>query len=334
MRLPTGKVGPEELKHFLFPFLRLRDKRVLVGPGVGLDAAVVDIGLRFLVLSSDPITGATENLGWLAVNVNANDVATLGARPSWFLCTILLPEGSTGANVQKLIKEIQSACTELGISLVGGHTEVTPRVSEIVISGTMVGEAPRKRLITPAGARPGDEILLTKSAGVEGTAILARERGGELKQSMGAHAVSRAKKLLRRISVVREALIAAELGAHAMHDPTEGGVLGGLHELAEASRVGFEVEREKIPVEPETSQICEHFRIDPLQLISSGALLITATPLRTKLIMRSLRKAGIGASVIGRIVSDRKTRVLDGQKTEFPKQDHLWLVFSAPSGKG
>ncbi len=328
MRLRSGKVGPAELKQWLFPLVQIRDRRVILGPGPGLDAAAISFKSRILVLSSDPITGALENLGWLAVNINANDVAVLGAAPRWFLSSIFLPEGSTGQQLMRLAKEIQSACDELGISLVGGHTEVTPGIDRTIVSGAMIGETSRKRLVTPAGAKPGDIIILTKSAGIEGTAVLASDRGDELAKAMGRQLVIKAQHFLRRISIVREALIAAKLGASAMHDPTEGGVLGGLHELAEASGVGFEVEGSKIPVEPETTKICKYFRIDPLRLISSGALLITAKPTRADIIVKRLRRAGIQASKIGRIVRSRETRLLDGKRTCYPKQDHLWRVFS------
>lgn len=327
----SGKLGPRELEKWLFPLIRVRDRRVVIGPGPGLDAAVVDFGSRVLVLSSDPITGALENAGWLAVNVNANDVAVFGAEPRWFLCTIFLPEGSRGRQLQKLVMEIQRACEDLGVALVGGHTEVTPGIERTVVSGTMVGEAPRRRLVTPTGARPGDVIILTKSAGIEGTAVLACDRQRELTEALGPELVLKAQRFRGRISVVREALVAAELGASAMHDPTEGGVLGGLHELAEASGVGFDVESSKIPVEPETVEICGHFGIDPLRLISSGALLITAKPGRADAIIRNLRGIGIRASKIGRIVRDRKTRLLDGRRTKFPEQDELWRVFGKPT---
>jgi thiamin-phosphate kinase len=327
MRLPTGKVGPRELERFVFPLLRLRDPRVLLGPGVGLDAAVVSYGPRALVLSCDPITGALENLGWLAVNINANDIATLGATPRWFLCTLFLPEKYSGSQLRKLMEEIQGACDELEVSLVGGHTEITPGISRVVISGAMIGEVPKNRLITPAGAKPGDEIIVTKTAAIEGTAILACDRGRELSESLSRRLVIRAKRFLRKISVVREALIAAKLGASAMHDPTEGGILGGLHELADASEAGFKAESSKIPVAPETREICGYFNLDPLQLISSGSLLITASPSKAPSIVKALRKSDIPASEIGKIVRDPKTRQLSGKPVKMPKRDHLWLVF-------
>jgi thiamin-phosphate kinase len=328
MRLPIGKVGPRELERLVLPYIRLRDRRVLVGPRAGLDAAVIDCGRRVLVLSCDPITGALRDLGWLAVHINANDVATTGATPRRFMATLFAPEGFGGDRLKRLTKRVQAACDELGVSLVGGHTEVTPGLPRVIISGAMVGEAPKQRFVTSAGARPGDRIILTKTAAVEGTAILAADRERELTKALGHPLVARAKRFMRRISVVKEALTAARVGVTAMHDPTEGGLAGGLHELADASRVGFEVEGSKIPVARETRAICAYFGIDPLQLISSGSLLITARPGRAQAILTALKRAKIQAQEIGEIVSNRRVRQVSGRPIKFPKQDHLWRVFT------
>lgn len=325
--LPVGKLDPRKLVKLVFPHLRMHDPRVLVGPGLGLDAAVVELRDRVLVLSSDPITGALRDPGWLAVYVNANDVAAMGAQPRWFLANLFAPEGFKELELKHLVKRVARACKELGISLVGGHTEITPGLTRVVISGAMVGEAPKRRFVTSAGAKPGDRIILTKGAAIEGTAILAWDREAELSSALGRELVARAKRFMRRISVVKEALLAAGVGVTAMHDPTEGGIAGGLHELADASGVGFEVKRGRIPVAPETRAICEYFNIDPLQTISSGSLLITARPRKAQEVLAALKRARVPAAEIGEILSSRATRRLDGQKLKFPAQDHLWRVF-------
>jgi thiamin-phosphate kinase len=330
MRLPTGKVDPYKLAKLVFPYIRLRDPRVLVGPGLGLDAAVVDCDDRVLVLSSDPITGALRDIGWLAVHINANDVATMGAEPKWFMANLFAPEGLGGREISRLVKRMSAACEELGISLVGGHTEVTPGLPRVVISGAMVGEAPKDRFVTSQGAKPGDRIILTKGIAIEGTAILAMDREAELKKALGRSLVTRAKRFMNRISVVRDALVAAAVGVTAMHDPTEGGLAGGLNELADASGVGFRVERARMPVAHETEAICGYFGIDPLRTMGSGGLIITAAPKKAEEVLDGLSKAGIPASEIGEIVRDKKIRLIDDEPLKFPPQDHLWRVFGKP----
>lgn len=327
-RLPIGKVGPYELAKLVFPYIKLRDRRVLVGPRLGLDAAVVDYGDRVLVLSSDPITGALRDPGWLSVHINANDVATMGAEPKWFLANLFTPEGCSRKLIRDLIGRMTAACDELGISLVGGHTEVTPGLKRVLISGAMIGEAPKNRFVTSAGAKPGDRILLTKGAAIEGTAILATDRETELTKVLGRPLVMRAKRFMEKISVVRDALTAVSAGGvTAMHDPTEGGLAGGLHELADASRVGFKVRREAIPIARETAAICRYFGIDPLQTIGSGSLLITAPPKRARGILAALIDENIRTVEIGEIVANRKVKLIDDKPLRLPVQDHLWRIF-------
>ncbi|MBS3815732.1 MAG: hydrogenase, partial [Hadesarchaea archaeon] len=223
MPLPTGKVNPYELAKLIFPHLELDDDRVVVGPDVGLDAAVIELPEKMLVLSSDPITGNLRDPGWLSVHVNANDVATIGAEPEWFLVNFFLPEGVEEERVEELAKQVSRACEELGVSVVGGHTEVTPGLGRILISGAMIGEAPKDRWVSAAGAKPGDKIILTKGVGIEGTFILAVDREKELKKALGEDLVNRAMEFREKLSVVKDALTAIKTGGvNAMHDPTEG----------------------------------------------------------------------------------------------------------------
>jgi hydrogenase maturation factor len=282
------------------------DERVVVGPGIGIDAAVIEFGDRLLVAKTDPITFATDLIGWYAVNINANDIAVMGADPKWLMATILLPRGTSASQVEALFDQMLAACSELGISLVGGHTEITHDLDRPIIVGCMLGGTDRVRLVTAGGARAGDDIIVTKGIAVEGTSLLAREAGDRLRE-MGF-----TEEFLRRaadflfdpgISVVRDARIAVGAApVTSMHDPTEGGLATGLMEIAEASGLGLEVDIEAIPVLPETQTLCRELRLDPLGLIASGCLVFTVDPADTARLLDAFAEAGIRAGVIGRMM--------------------------------
>ena len=174
--LPIGKLRAGTLQA-IFDKHQFKDPRVVVGPRVGEDAAVIDMGDRYLIATSDPITFATAEVGWYALHVNANDIVVRGARPRWFLATLLLPAGSTTeASVDGLFAELHAACDELEVTLVGGHTEVTHGLDRPIIAGTMLGEVEKDRLVTTSGARVGDAVVMTKGVPLEGAAIIAREK--------------------------------------------------------------------------------------------------------------------------------------------------------------
>jgi hydrogenase expression/formation protein HypE len=304
--LPVGKLRAETLQALLDKHARL-DERVVVGPRIGEDAAVIEMGDRLLVATTDPITFATDEIGWYALQVNANDLAVRGARPRWFLATLLLPEGRTDeALVEQLFAQIGGACEELDVSLVGGHTEVTHGLPRPVVVGTMLGEVARDRLVTTGGARPGDAVLLTKGIPIEGAVVIAREKAAELQaRGVPAALVQRARGFLRRpgLSVVPEAMLATELArVHAMHDPTEGGLATGLRELAEASGAGLRIEGERIPVLPEGERLCREFGLDPLGTIASGALLLALSPADAATVLHALAREGIDCAFIGQVV--------------------------------
>jgi len=304
--LPVGKLPPRVLAELL-QRAPADDPRVLLGPRVGCDVAVLDLGDRLLVAKSDPITFATDAAGYYAVHVNANDIATSGAIPRWMLATLLLPEHSATEDLAgDLFRQISDACTALGIALVGGHTEVTYGLGRPIICGHMLGEVESGRLVTAAGAQPGDVILLTKAVPLEGASLIARERGDDLRRRGYTEAeVERARQMLYDpgISVLRDAQVALGAGAvHAMHDPTEGGVLTGLWELAEAAGVGIEVDAADIPVDALGGGLCAEFGLDPLGTIASGSLLITAPEPDAGDISHALEVAGIRCTPIGRIV--------------------------------
>ena len=331
-RFPTGKVPPDSLRRIVFSRLSAPCGRLLQGPGVGEDAAVLDMGDRVLVVASDPITGAVGSVGWLVVHVNANDVASCGARPLWFLCVTLLPEGAGDAALEEIMEQMHAACREVGVSLIGGHTETTPGLDRPILVGFMMGEAPKGRYVTTGGALPGDVLIMTKGAGIEGTAILARDLAAVLRGRVGEEVLSGAESMLGLISVVPEAMKAVEVGGvHSLHDPTEGGVLNGVWEMAEAAGVGVTIREEAVPVADETRLICDALGIDPLKLLGSGALLIAAEPEKADEIVSALRGIDVEASIIGEIKPLQEGRVLvrrDGGRAaiEAVDQDHLYRV--------
>jgi hydrogenase expression/formation protein HypE len=332
MKLPPGKIPVDLLKEVVFKNLGAERKEVIVGPSAGIDGAVLDLGDRSLIVSMDPITGAVERIGWLAVNVNANDVATFGVEPAFLFSCIMLPENAERKLVETISTQMSNAAQNLGIAIVGGHCESTPGLANPIVVGCILGLTEKGRYVTAGEAKPGDKLILTKSAGLEGTAILATDREKELGKTLSAAVLEEAKTFWNQISVVKDALTAFKTGGvHAMHDPTEGGVAGGIHEMADASNVGVKVIEEAIKVQPETAQICRHFQIDPLQLIGSGALLVSAEAKNTSQIVSNLKRERIQASVIGEFTENAEQRVLM-QKSGVPKalprplSDHLWTA--------
>ncbi len=295
---PLGKLPAEHLARLLIR-LPVTDPRVVVGPGLGRDAAVISFGDQMLVAKTDPITFASDEIGWYAVHVNANDVATTGAQPRWFLATLLLPEGCSRQMVESIFGQIDEACQEVGALLVGGHTEITAGLHRPIVVGAMLGEVERGCLITPRGARPGDVLMLSKGVPIEGGSILAREFGQRLR-ALPADLIARARAYLHDpgISVVREALAAADTGGvSAMHDPTEAGLACGLWGMADAAAV--EVDLDAVTVLPEAATLCAWLSLDPLAVIASGALLIAVRPLSAPAVMAAIRSAGVEVSQIG-----------------------------------
>ncbi|MBI2872058.1 MAG: hydrogenase expression/formation protein [Chloroflexi bacterium] len=316
LRRPHLRVGklPAELLQKLLAQVPALDPRVLVGARFGEDAALIDYGDRVLVAKSDPVTFATDRLGWYVVQVNANDVAVMGATPRWFLCTLLLPEGAPEAQAEDLFRQLLEACRELGVSLVGGHTEVTYGLRRPIAAGFMLGEVERGKQVLTSGAQAGDALILTKGIAIEGTALLARDAAGALRErGVAPETIERAATLLFQpgISVVRDARLACQAGGvHAMHDPTEGGLATGLHELASAAGVGLEVDAASIAVLPETAEVCRALGLDPMGLLASGALIAAVVPGSADLVVRALRDQGIPSAVIGRVVEAERGVVL------------------------
>lgn len=293
-----------------------RDSRVLIGPRFGEDCAVIDIGEQYLITKTDPVTFTAEEIGWYAVHVNANDVATMGARPLWFQTCLLFPANTTETEVHQVFLQIDTTCQELGIAVTGGHTEVTNAVTRPVVIGDMHGLVAKDRLITSGGARPDDLVVMTKTAGIEGTSILAMEKTAELRSYLGTSTLHEAQQLRHTpgISVIPEALLAAEHGVTAMHDPTEGGIAMGLYELATASDIGLTLDLDAIPILPLTQRICQVFNLNPLGIISSGTLLLTIPPARWPELQAAFHTQHIAAQVIGTVHQESGIRAFSGGK--------------------
>ncbi len=329
----TGKLPPSFLEKYVWRRHGRDDPRVLVGPGIGEDAAVIDMGDRVLVLHSDPITEAVEGIGWLALNIAANDVATAGAKPLWASVTILLPEGFSEKLLDEITRDLHRAAEELGVSIVGGHTEEAPRLDRPILVVTMLGEAPRDRYVRTGGAKPGDAVLVVKSAGLEGTSILAKDFRDVLEsQGIGDNLLEKAAGFAAEVSIVREALLLAEMGATSLHDPTEGGLIGGLVEVALASGKTLEVWEKDVPVKPETRRICEALGLDPLKLISSGALIATVPPEKLGQVKEALNSMGIEYGVAGRVHEGAAKLIIhriEGRTEEYeePPVDELARVW-------
>lgn len=312
--LPAGKL-PHDLLAQLLSRITSRDPRVLLGPAVGRDAAVIDNGgPRLLIAKSDPITFASDLIGHYAAHVNANDIACMGGNPTWLLATALLPEGCSPDLPSAIFDQLTAACEELGVTLVGGHTEITIGLDRPIVIGAMLGEVERDRLVTPENARPGDAVILTKGIAIEGTAVLAREARGRLAAiGIDAGTLDRAASLLAEpgISVVPEARAACDAArVRAMHDPTEGGLATAIRELAEATGCGIEVDLGAIAVLPETRAICDAAGLDPLGLLASGSLLICVADADCERVLAAIAKTGVPAARIGSLLAESETVIM------------------------
>ncbi len=318
--LAPGKLPPDLLGDLLQQQAP-SDPRLLIGPKVGEDAAIIDMGDRLLVAKSDPITFATDAIGYYAVNVNANDIAAMGGTPRWFLATLLLPEtGTTPDQVRAIFTQIRQACDDLDIALAGGHTEITLGLTRPILSGHMLGEVSREALITSSGAQIGDAILLTKGMPLEGISIIAREKADELqRQGFSDEQIAAWQDYLFTpgISVVKDAQVLQQaVDVHAMHDPTEGGVATGLREMAEASEIGLHIIADHLPILDAGQQLCDTFGLDPLGTIASGALLAAVPSAQAEAAISACEAAGIDAYVIGTVVDNpAEYRLVNGSQS-------------------
>ncbi len=338
--LPIGKLPVDLFKDFLGR-LPTESKEILLGPGIGLDCAVIEPSGQLLAVKSDPITFATDQIGWYAVQVNLNDLATTGALPRWMTVAILLPEEDARLWVDRIADQLQKACRSLGLMIIGGHTEITHGISRPILVGTVIGEVSRDELVTPRGARPGDQLLLTKDVPIEATAVLAREFSEQLAEGpagLSSADLAAAQNFLfdPGISILAEARTALQIGGvHAMHDPTEGGLYTALWEMAEAGGRTIRVDLSAIPVPQLSRRICAGLKLDPLGAIASGALLLAVAPEKGPKIARAIASAGIQCEEIGRFSDEPgPPAVLAGFSTDAkplprPARDEIARLFDS-----
>lgn len=323
-----GKVSESVLKRSVLKTISVKREEVMYGPSVGEDCCVLKYpNDTLMVLSTDPITGTTKDIGKLAIHVTANDIAASGATLVGVLLTVLLPEGFREEDLKLIMQDIDKVCKQMNVQVLGGHTEVTSAVNQVILSVTGVGRATKETLTMSGSLKPGYDLVMTKWAGIEGTAIIALEKEEELKKHIKKSLIDDAKSLMSMISVVPDSAVAMNNGVKAMHDITEGGIMGALWEMASSSKVGFEVNLDDIPIKRETIEICEYYGINPYQLISSGSMLM-GTDNGTDLV-KALNEAGIHAVVIGKTTSSNDRLIINDQirrSLKPPKTDELYKV--------
>ncbi len=332
---PLGKL-PAEVLAELLDQNQPSDPRVVVGPGIGMDCAVLDMGERYLVAKTDPITFATDQIGWYAVHVNANDVACSGGRPQWFMATVLLPEAQADEELVKdIFDQIVEACESIGANLVGGHTEITYGLDRPIVMGCLLGEVEKQSLVTAGGAQVGDAVVVTGGIPIEATAIIAREKAEALAGKFDPEFLERCRQFVYQpgISVVKAAELATGAAdVHAMHDPTEGGLATALWELAEASNCELQVDLEAVPILPEGLEMCRAFDLDPMGAIASGALLLTTPPADLEALEGAFAEEGIEFAAIGEVLSQGQPGVTllhsrRGDQLPRPERDEVARLF-------
>lgn len=306
MHFPPGKLPIDVLDRLLSAHTTQQDPRVVVGARVGEDAAVIDFGDRYLIAKTDPITFATNDIGHYAIHVNANDIASMGATPRWFLSTILLPELNTDKTlIETIFASLHKAAQDIGVAICGGHTEITVGLDRPIVVGQMLGDVAKENLIQSTNLQPNDCILLTKGLGIEATAIIANEKTKTLETAgISPNTITKAAQYLYTpgISILKEAQIACQTATiKAMHDPTEGGVATALREWAQAAQVGLHINGNALPITPETQQLCDLFNLNPLGVISSGALLIGVSASNAQPVCQAIQNAHIPCAIIGQV---------------------------------
>ncbi|MDO5574832.1 MAG: AIR synthase family protein [bacterium] len=326
--MKIGKVPENVLKRSIIKQIKTKRDEILVGAGVGEDCAVISLADdEVFVMSTDPITGTVHDIGTLSVHVTANDIASAGAQVIGVMLSVLLPEDTTEEDLKSMMAQVESVCAELNIQTIGGHTEITRAVNQPIITVTGVGKVKKDKVITTSGAKAGQDVVISKWIGLEGTSIIAKEKESELIHKFPPSFIETAKGFGQYLSVVPEAATAVKSGVSAMHDVTEGGIYGALWEVAEASGVGLEIDLKKIPVKQETIEICEYYGLNPYALISSGAMLMTAD--NGYDLVRAIEKTGIKATVIGKVTTGNDRVLINEDEKRFlepPKSDELYKI--------
>lgn len=328
--MKIGKVPETVLKRSVFKQIHHRRNEILVRPGVGEDCAILGIEPdEVIVMSTDPITGTVNEIGTFAVHITANDIASSGAEPIGILLTVILPEDASESDLKEIMQDVESVCNELDMEVMGGHTEISKAVNQPLLSVTGVGKIKRDEVIKTAGLKPGQELVMTKWAGLEGTAIIARDKEEELKKRFHQDFLLRAQSLFQHISVVKDARIAKNVGVSSMHDVTEGGIFGALWEVAAASGVGIEVDLKKIPIKQETIEISEIYDMNPYMLMSSGCMLISTD--KGNALVEALEKEGISSAIIGKVIEGNDRIIINDDERRYlepPKVDELYKALN------
>lgn len=305
MILPVGKLDSKLLENIVFDKIRFKRPEVLVRPGIGEDCAVVDFGKYECVMSTDPITASVADIGRLAIHISCNDVASNGVEPIGIMLAVMLPVGTTKEQVETIMNQAATASEKVGVEIIGGHTEITPAVSSPVIVSTAFGRslANSSTKDDTGTMQPGDRILMTKWAGLEGTGIIACDYQDQLKDVLTEEELAMGENMLDYVSVVKEGVIAGKIGTHGMHDITEGGLLGAVWEMCHVGKVGARIHQDKVVISPITEKLCRHYGINPLRLISSGCMLIIAAGTRAERIKKALLTQEITVADIGEITT-------------------------------
>lgn len=326
--MKIGKIPNDLLEKIVINNIKNKRSEVLVHAGIGKDCAVIDFGEYGCVLSSDPITGAINNIGKLAVHISCNDVAASGAEPIGILMTMLMPPSTTESDIEQIIMDAGKAAEELNVEIIGGHTEITDSVNKVVLITTVVGRQKKSDILKSVEIVPGDVVIMTKSAGIEGTVIIANDLEEKLRETLPESIIEEGKSLAKYLSVLKEGLIGGKIGVKYMHDITEGGVLGAIWETAKANGVGVLIEKELIPINEATREITKTMKIDPLKLIASGSMIVVVSPEKAEDYLAEAKKHSIEATAIGKIT---KSEIKMKTSTEIlaidpPESDEIYKV--------
>lgn len=328
--LKTGKLDSDLLKSLVFEKIKYRNEDVKVRPGIGEDCAVVSYGDYDCIMSTDPITAAASEVGRLAIHITCNDIASNGVQPLGILLAVMLPEGTTEEDVAEIMSQAADTATEVGVEIIGGHTEITPAVNQPVIVSTAIGKALTDTSQTGDSLAEGDVIMITKSVGLEGTGIIAGDYAEELEGVLNSEEMDNALSFLDKVSVVKEGVCAGKVGTHGMHDITEGGILGAVWEMCQIAGVGAEIDCDAIPMEKETDKVCRHFGIDPLRLISSGSMVIMVPEGKVEAMKSAMSEINVDISPIG-IIRNRDFGIMmkvggNIRTVQPPDTDELYKV--------
>lgn len=326
--MKSGKISESVLKRSVLKQIHTQREEVIIGAGVGEDCAILALSENEVIaLTVDPVTAASIDMGTYAVYAAVNDLAATGAEPVGIMLSILLPETVYESELKEMMQSIEAECAALQIQIIGGHTEVARAVNQPVITVTGVGKVKKDEIATTKGAIPGQDIVVSKWIGLEGTAVIAREKEQELRAKYPPHLVDTAQSFRQMLSIIPEAATAIRSGVRTMHDVTEGGIFGALWEIAESSGVGLEIDLTKLPIRQETIEVCEFFDINPYQMISSGSLIMVTD--NGYDLVRALEKENIKASVVGKITDSNDRVVINEDERRFlepPKSDEIYKL--------